>query len=704
MNTRALAISTVLLLLAAAAPTAGAQEGPHAIFLMVEDREYVPGQVLNFSVYTFAGSEPVSPASAPTVYVASGPMAGRTIPVCATAPGRYEGGYRVLSADADDHGYIDLEASANFADPAYGGTARYEGDYANVRLADSGHPGPTSGLSIRGRVLECPDGAVRPGSRLTVAVCATRDGAAVPAADLTFTGEHRGADGAKARAVIPAESPAAGYFLIHFTIPQQGHSDTFYFYADGYGITDNFITSVRLDFFNVVYHELARNGSRVDYELYVSDRAGAPVNGSGVAVVLRPWRSGTGAVALDLGKTDRGGRVKGLLDPGPDVGEVSMDGWANTSRQSQRFSGSVKLSNATPPQTFPTSGFNIERTATEGQVLAGGSAVLTYLATYNAEPVRLQALDCFLELYNGMPGSGVPVGVQGRRVLTDGQGRFSLNLSFPAGYYSYTTITAIGPGSPNSDRYGSHTDPDPVRTGPAAGQSQSVSWANVSFSKALAGRSCKLCATAAPGALLAARAGWDFRYNGTELIRPWAVFNTFAWYLQAGPSGKYPFRGQLVLPKHLRTGQDLTATVSFVNASGEQTTAAFPLKVRPAPALEPGADLCCITSIFMVNAMLIALLFFNYMTGRRGVRKKELEELGADDQIAAVLGGSRAAPRDLSLPIKIEMAQSEDCTACGRKIARGNLALRCVCGARYHEHCTGGGGKCPSCAREWKKG
>jgi hypothetical protein len=539
---------------------------------------------------------------------------------------------------------------------------------------------------------------------VTIAVCATHDGAPLLPGDIRFRIEHQLTYGRSTSAEVASESPAPGSFLVRYTIPEQGHSDTFWLLADSFGTSDNHITQVDLDFFNVVYHEFGRNGSRVDFELLVSDRAGAPVNGSGVTLRLNPWQSRTGSVALDLGKTDKKGRVKGLFDLGPGVGELSIDGWANTSKRSQRFYSDVKLNNATRPYAYQRDSFFIERLGSEGVFLPGGTAVLTSRATYHGEPVRLQMLDCYLQTYRGKSPGGVPAGARGLRVVTDNEGQFALNLSFPAGYESYTTITAVGPGNPYSADFETYTDPDTVQVPPANANAPSDSWANSTFSAAGAGRAVKICATAPPGELAAAWAVWDFRYNETDPSRPWAVWSTFTWYLQAQPSGTNPLQGQLVLPRHLKSGQNLTVNLGLLNASGQHSSAGFPLRVRQTPVAQPEADLCCITSIFIVNALLIALLFFNYMAGRRTVRKKELEQLGADGQIEAVLGASRAAPRDLSLPIKVELAQSEDCTACGRKIAQGNLAWRCVCGARYHEHCAGGGQKCPSCGREWKKG
>jgi hypothetical protein len=148
---------------------------------------------------------------------------------------------------------------------------------------------------------------------------------------------------------------------------------------------------------------------------------------------------------------------------------------------------------------------------------------------------------------------------------------------------------------------------------------------------------------------------------------------------------------------------NLTVQVYLQNASGVQSDFSVPLRVKAAVAATSGPDLCCITSIFVVNIVLIGLLFFNYIAARRKPGRNELENLGVDERIDEVLRASGGGQPGLTLPIKVEMALSEDCMVCGRRIARGNLALRCVCGGRFHEHCTGDGSKCPSCGREWKK-
>jgi hypothetical protein len=392
--------------------------------------------------------------------------------------------------------------------------------------------------------------------------------------------------------------------------------------------------------------------------------------------------------------------VRGVADLGPGVGYFTLMGWANTSKCSQYFSGTVRVSDAPSPGYDTGAQFYIERLSPAGYLASGGGKTLSYRAYFGGAPISRQEVDCYVRMYRLGGLSGIPEGVSAFRIATGDDGSFSLNVTFPENASGYASVLAVGPGPPYSSSY--YSASDTVTVG-AAASDPAPPWANATFSRAVPGQAVRICASAPAGALVAARASWDFSYNGSEQYRPWMVLTAFTWYIPDRPAGHSAIRGQLVLPRHLKSGQNLTVTLSFVNSSGETTTAGLPLRVRPAVVEEAPADVCCIASIFVVNAVLIVLLFFNYLTGRRAEPRRGLDELDADGQIGAVLGASRRREQDLSLPIKVELAQSEDCTACGRRIAQGNLAWRCVCGARYHEHCTGDGTKCPSCGREWKK-
>ncbi len=698
MNARMPAAAMVILLLAPAAAPAGAQTGPFVVFLTCEGRDFGPGEVVNFSVLTFARGEAAIPDGPPQVVVGSGPGAGRAIALLATAPGEWSGSYVVLAADADGYGRIELDARAYFR--ALGG-----GDYPYssalyISLADSPLPYATGGLSTRSFVLECPDGAIRPQSSIKFQVCATYDGAPVPAGDIRFWITYRSDAGVEERADVSAEERGPGTFVVPYTIPKKSQSGYFELHAESRGITREYISYINLDFFNVIYHELGRNGSAIEYELLVSDRSGNPVNGSAVVIWLYAYYRGIGPVALELGKTDQNGRVRGIADLGPEVSEFNIRGWANTSKCSQQFSGEIQVSDASRPGYNSWNQLYIERLSPAGSLMSGGEQTLRYRAYYENAPLRRQELDCYVQTYRGTRLASIPEGVSGQRVVTGEDGTFTVNATIPDSPSSFAYVTVVGPGPPYASGYYSDSDTLPIYTASVAPRED---WANASFSTARAGQAVSICASAPGGGLVAARAYWGFSYNESRIDRPWLVLNTFSWYLPARPTGQSTLRGQLVLPRHLKSGQDLTVTVTFSNASGQATSADFPLKVRPAAVEEPPADVCCITSIFVVNALLIVLLFFNYLAGRRSERRRGLDELDADGQIGAILSSSRQSPRDLSLPIKVELVQSEECTACGRKIAQGNLAWRCVCGARYHEHCTGTGTRCPSCGRDWSK-
>ena len=697
MNARLPVLAMVILLLAGTAAPAMAMTGPFMVFVTCEIRQYDPGEAVNFTIHTFARGKAAAPDGPPQVFVASGPGAGRAVPVSATAPGEWSGSYVVLAADADGYGRIELDARAYFRSLG-GGDQPYSGSIY-IDLADSPLPSATGGLSTRSFVLDCPDGAIRPGSRVTFQVCATFDGAPVPTGDIRFWMTFRSDAGAEERAEVLAEETGAGSFVVPYIIPKNAQSGNYWLHAACRGVTDRYLTSVNLDFFNIIYHETARNGSAIGYELMVSDRSGNPVNGSAVTVWLRSNYWGLSTAALELGKTDRSGKVRGMADPGPGVGYFSLTGWANTSKCSQFFSETVRVSNATPPGYLSDYQLEIERLSPAGSLASGGEHALTYRAYFEGALLVRQGLDCYVQTYRGTERAGFPEAVSGRRVATDGNGTFTINVTFPDGPSSYAYVTVVGPGPPVYAGYDS--DYDQVTVG-AASAAPPESWAGATFSTARAGQAVSICASAPAGGLVAARAIWSFSYNESQIDRPWLVLHTFNWYLPARSSGQSPLRGQLVLPRHLKSGQNLTVTVTFSNASGETAAAAFPLSVRPAAASEEPANLCCITSLFVGNAMLIVLWIYFYLSGRRAGPRRELEEMDTDERIDAVLRASRS-PRDLSLPIKVELVQSEECTACGRNIASGNLAWRCVCGARYHEHCTGDGTKCPSCGRAWNK-
>jgi hypothetical protein len=690
-----------LLLLAGAAPPADAAIGPFTVFITGGTGTVVPGQDVNFTVRTVARGEPAVPDGPPEVTVQSGPGAGRLIPVTAAGPGAWTGNYTVLQADAGNNGYIELGARAYFRDSGGGDSPGYS--HLTLWLARPPYAPEPSNLSIRALLLECPDGAIGPGSRLTFQICATYDGAPVPPADISFQITFDPDAGATEKEPVRAGNPSPGRFVVHYTVPARETSGRFELGATCLGREYSWLSTVHLDFFNIVYHELGRNGSRVDYELLVSDRSGNPVNGSDVWVRVSATGWGIGPVGLELGKTDRSGRVRGLADLGPAPGELLMVGWANTSKRSQHFAGTIKLGNATRPATHWGGHFAIERLFPSGRLPSGGVHNLGYRAVYEDAPLRRQELDLYVQMYRGAYPGGSPWGFSGRRLATGEDGGFGLNLTFPEGEAGYAEVTAVGPGPPYPWAYSPAADRVEAGAPPAAPAPEPAPWANATFSRASPGGAVRICASAPAGDLVAANARWDYEYNESTLNRSWLVLNTFTWYLPARKPDGVSLVGRMVLPRHLKSGQNLSVDLSFLNASGGATSASLPLKVRPAAVPEPPADVCCITSIFVVNAMLIVLLVFNYLAGRRGGRRRSLEELDADGQIGAVLGGPGRPARDLSLPIKVELARSEECTACRRKIAQGNLAWRCVCGARYHEHCTGDGAKCPSCDRGWTK-
>lgn len=694
------AAALLLLLLAGAGPAVRANEGPFVLFATTDGREYRPGEVAKICIHAFARGEPAVPDAPPKVYVVGGAGSGHEVPVEADSPSSWTASYTVLAADAliYDSRSIELEIRAFFRESGGGGQPYSTG--ADLRLAGPkpfSSPGP---LSISAYVLECPDGAIRPGSKVTFLACATYNGMPVQAGDIRFHVAFRPDNGPDERVDLPAQERGPGTFAVPYTIPRKDRSGLFRLQADCLGVTKDHLESVPLDFFDVIYHEIARNGTAIEYELLVSDRAGKPENGTAVAVTTSSYLREVRPVTLDLGRTARDGRVRGVADLGPGVPEFYLRGWANTSDRFQYFGGLVSVPNATSPGNRLGSRFQIDRLSPSGALEAGGERTVSYRAYFDGSPLRRQELACYVRWYPGTSRDAATGDVSGRRVVTGEDGAFGLVLDLPENASGSTTVTVVGPGPPHSSDYSAPEDMLTVGV-PAAPAYPAETWARATFSAARAGRALKVCASAPEGGIAAAWASWDFADDRPDGVRPWMALNTFKWFVPPRPAGG-PLKGQLVLPSHLGVGQNITVSLQVLNASGQWTAASYELTVRPAPVPEPPADICCITAILLSNVLLFTFVFFNYVSGRRAERRRELGALDADGQITAVLRAQGQPARELALPLRVQLPRSEECAACARKVARGNAAWRCACGGTFHEHCAAGKGSCPSCGRPWR--
>jgi hypothetical protein len=703
MNVRSAAAAACLLLLflPAMAPALSPVVGPLRVFLICGADTAAIGDSVNFTVCTFLKGEAVTLERPPAVTLSSDSGAAeRPVPVHVAGPGRYDGALLVLAADVDGSNRLTLTAAATYEGLIAGEPGSTDSDSAGIYV-NTPSTSPAE-VQFSGYLFGSSDSPVRPGTTLTILCCATLEGRPVDPTDLVFTMGYNGPN-----PVVPYQKMGTGSYRLKFTVPKIRENDRFSLYyhynltkANSYGGYAG--ASFSVNFFTVLYHELKRNGTRIDFEVLVSDVSGAPARGKSVTVTASPT-GGQPEVTLDLGKTDQSGRVKGFFDFGPDVRYANIRGWANDSRHSQSFNGHLRLADAPYNYLHSDGSFSLVPLGQEGSLTPGAWANLSFRAYDLGEPVSNETVECYVKMYSSSDRDKLSTSLDGRLIATDGGGYFNLNLTFPSNNYTTVEVFVVGPREVPDANYLANWDYYfiDVQNGTYPQSNPEPPGWNASFSRAVPGRSCKVTVTAPEGGLAAGTADWSITVNSTGGFTPWAVWSSFETLL-VGQNGT-TFKGQLVLPRQLAPGMNLTVQVYLQNASGVQSDFSVPLRVKAAVAATSGPDLCCITSIFVVNIVLIGLLFFNYIAARRKPGRNELENLGVDERIDEVLRASGGGQPGLTLPIKVEMALSEDCMVCGRRIARGNLALRCVCGGRFHEHCTGDGSKCPSCGREWKK-
>ena len=707
MNGRTLAATAflVLLLMPAAYPPARASLGPVRVFLVTDSDSALVGGTVNFTAYTFLEGERADLPEPPAVYLVGGAFPeGRPLPVSSTSTGRYDGTYTVLQADLGEESWLTLEVVAT-----YKGLVEGQAPYSDSSSETFYVRRPTAPVpeyeSVTGRLVESSAMPIRPGSKLKFLCCATLSGRPVDLPGLLFQLSANSYDQGPPP-TLEYERLGTGVYLVRCRVPDVRQDENFYLryqhnlsgYNSSSSVND---ASFSVDFFTVLYHELARKGSRVDFELLVSDHKGAAVNGSSVLLWADPYTGGN--IKLELGRTDNNGRVKGFFELGPKLRYLNFFGWANTSRRSQSFSGYMQLEGGPYPRDISDNAFHIVPLGHEGALVPGAWANLSFQAFDYGEPVRNATVEVYVqtETYDANVRSSQTL--DGFRARTDGNGTFRLNFTFQPRVYTGVRLTVVGPrllgddgGTLGYDNY--YIDAyDPETSYPAQPE---PSW-NLTFSTASPGRASYAYARSPPEGLISGSGSWTFTTNSSESFPPWRVLSGFQVHFLPAKGGE--LRGNVVIPRQLKPGMNLTMSVGITNSSGGHSHRDVTFRVKAAAAAAPEADVCCLTSIFVFNSLLIGLLLFNYLAARKAPARKNLNDLGVDERIDAVLGAGGTRPA-VTLPIRVEQARSEECTACRRMIARGNLAYRCVCGGRFHEHCTGNGAKCPSCGREWTKG
>jgi hypothetical protein len=702
---RGLTALAALILLTVSTPLAAAGNSALVIIPVYDERALQPGESVNLSFLTFSNGQPCSVDSMLKVTVQPSNGVERAIAVRESSVGRYDGNYTLVAADASSWGDVSLRAEAtrgrtSETDMEYDSASEYV--YLTMdRLYDTG-------VSLGGYIREASSFPLKPGSSVVLECVILKTGAPFDPEGLQLSiRRERGVSPTP----VDSERIAPGRYLVRYTIPALESSDTFRLQATYPGLSyERYVTTFTVDFFTVQYHQVKVSGTRVDFELLVSDRAGKPVNDTRLHLTLGPATGGKPS-EIEPNRTDRNGRTKAFFDFGARTGSVAITGWANASGHFQYFSGSIALPwGSTQNYDYPN--FQVKTFVTGGEKRPGGTIGLTCLALYDGVPMREQQVDCYVKTQEVLPAGSSDIGyyssiysaartlsVEGFRKTTDAEGQFTMNLTFPALNSSYTRLvfrTPTGPSVQDSSTPltfdGLSYSQDEVSFS-AYAEPQALNYTEAKFSDARPGSALTVRATPFARDTVAVRASWAVSTNITGSSAPWQSWSTMVYNLPR-KSGTDEFRGTVSIPKSLKAGTNITVTLETISASGIVNTSRFTRTLKAAAAApSENADMCCFITIAVVNFMLVGYMVAQYMISRRAPLERRLDEMGADETIRTLLSESRMPD---SYPVKVELAASADCAVCSRKIARGNFAYRCSCGKGFHEHCLGGKAVMPS--------
>ncbi len=684
---------------------AAAATGPPSeleLFVVSDATALKPGEEANLTIFTFINGERASVNGEVGARVVGGIYGlDISLPIRPGSPGIYALSYIMTASHADVYGYVEILVTASHSSLGPSGETRsVESKYVTLTLSGSGAGATSGGWSAAARLTDLSTPLPAPGARASFECRLLNNGAPADPESVLFVMEHRELNGEPMNYTAPHERLAPGVYLVNFTIPNIRHSDYFYLRALVPGAESGLYTgaSLSLTFYTVLYRELGTSGGLRRFEVLVSDGSGAAVHGAEVRLAFYLPEQTSTRTELVLGRTDSAGRVSGAL-PAPDsIDGYYVTGWVNTSRRSQSFWGWISLPGTSPLSPPDDEGFYVFPISysyhPRPAPLPGESFSATYRVFWSGEPVAEQELKCYVtkKAYDQFHTKVTSASVECTRALTDSSGNLSLNLTMPEGDYGDIDVLFKNPFPPTSSGPYNYEDHDYFRAYSSSGEGGSDIAA--SFSRASPGGAVLVRASAAASEPLSARLSWDISSDPSGAM--WRVWSSPIWYLK-GPDESGAFSGRVVLPAHLKPGMNLSFSLNFYNGA-DSFERSFEVRVEAERAEPRGTDICCLAGLAVVNLGLIVFLVGSYLASRRSREARpEGEEL--ERRVQEIL--DRAERRQETLPRRVALEASGLCFACGRMVARGNIALICSCGQRFHEHCVVGAQKCPSCGRGW---
>jgi hypothetical protein len=442
------------------APLAAADDDSLKVVLIVEEKQYAAGSAGKLTVHVFDKAKPVDADNAPTVQIGFYPT--RQISVSRTATGVYEGTFTLQSSDISS-GYARIAATATSGKSGTSDTTYNEA--SGSAMVYTGSTAPT-GLSVETHITAVSSPVVKPGTKVTVQTKVTHNRTAVVPSQMTLKLSYDDPSGSSHDETLTATNPAVGTYECIYTVPELAYDTDLGFEATAeYNqVPASDTTSVGLDFFQVIYHNVSKKVNEAVFDLYVADLSGKPVGGATISMTYYPDDSYSKRRSVDAGVTASSGKARATLTCDNGTRELTVSGYANATGKSQSFSGTIIISQG--PKSAPSpSGDDFEAVYVgENMVYEAGQTVSREYVLFNDSKLwtnkevycYILSADVSLETFSMYLTS-----VDARTLTTDSNGGLKLSVPTPSGketYYSIYFVSATGVHPKPGGYYGSDHD------------------------------------------------------------------------------------------------------------------------------------------------------------------------------------------------------------------------------------------------------
>jgi ribosomal protein S27E len=442
----AAALALVMLL---AFPPVPADNDSLKVIVLVEKKEYSIGTNVEVTVLVYDGGVAVDPDSTPEVTILS--AAPRGVPVFKFGNGLFKGNFTIQASDVVGN-LVPVEASATLGissdtDKTYNRDA----DLASIYLSTA-VPGA---LKVSLYTKTVSDSAIRPGAGVTVAADVTVAGSPVQPDGFNLTAAYQDPDGGSHVEPINSSNPGTGRFEGAYPLPQVPYDLRLTITASALSGNLTGTASLSLDFnqFWVIYHNNTKTATSITFYLYAGDPSGRAVAGAAFDFSFWPDGNISQSKKGPAATTDPGGKTRISLEFESGTRTLTLEGYANASGKSQRFSATIDVSTAPSTAKPSTPAFEMVYVGAGDLYIPGKATERQYVAFNNSQPMKNQEIFTYIvssPLSPDSPFSLTPTTlIAARPYTTDAQGWVSIPFTPPAydAYlvFYYKTITGIHP-------------------------------------------------------------------------------------------------------------------------------------------------------------------------------------------------------------------------------------------------------------------